>query len=159
MKLRKAKATDLDCILTLYTEAIGREGCVWDEEYPGANFLRSDLAAGDLYVLEDGGEIIGAVSLEQEREYDDLADFAITDETEREIARVVIAKEHSGKGLAAKMLQMLFDTLKAEGLRGIRLSVASCNEAAMRTYKKLGFVFLAPAKLYGGDYWLCERIL
>lgn len=159
MKLRKAKATDLDCILTLYTEAIGREGCVWDEEYPGANFLRSDLAAGDLYVLEDGGEIIGAVSLEQEREYDDLAEFAITDKSEREIARVVIAKRHSGKGLAAKMLQMLFDTLKAEGLRGIRLSVASCNEAAMRTYKKLGFAFLAPAKLYGGDYWLCERIL
>jgi len=159
MLLRRAMETDLDAILSLYTEAIGREGCVWNDEYPGANFLQSDFKAGDLFVLLDEDEMIGAVSLEQEREYDDLAEFAITDETEREIARVVIAKKHSGKGLAAKMLQLLFDKLKDQGIRGIRLSVAACNEAAMRTYKKLGFQFLTFAKLYGGEYWVCEKVL
>ena len=159
MNLRNATEQDLPAVFALYTEAIGREGCVWDAEYPGDHFLRSDLEAGDLYVLTEDDTVIGAVSLEQEREYDGLAPFVLNDDSEREIARVVIAKSHAGRGLAAKMLQLLFAHLKEIGVRGIRLSVASCNAAAMGTYRKLGFTFLNRAQLYGGDYWLCEKLL
>ena len=159
MQFRKALASDLEAVANLYKSAIGRPGCVWNEEYPTVEDATNDLKNSNLYVLDFDSIIIGAVSVLGENEWNECADWQVTDGSQREIARVVVSEAHKGKGYAVQMLDALFAHLAEEGCRAIHLTVAKANPAAMHTYKKLGFVFLAEAFMYGHDYWLCEKVL
>ena len=159
MVFRKALAGDLEAVANLYQSAIGRPGCVWDDEYPTVTEAAHDLEGGNLYVLELDGSVIGAVSVLCENEWNEFADWQVADGSQREIARVVISEANKGKGYAVQMLEALFSHLAHDGCRAIRLTVAKANPAAMNTYKKLGFEFLNEAFMYGHDYWLCEKVL
>ena len=159
MTFRKAEKADLPQVAALYTAAIGTEGCTWNMDYPGEPELRTDFQSGCLYVLTEGAEIIGAASVMAENELDGLACWEVTDGAQREIARVVIAGSHWGRGLAERMLRQLFALLKADGCSAVHLAVACGNGAAVRTYEKLGFTFLREHEMYGNRYFLCEKNL
>ena len=47
MALYQATIDDKPYIMALYTEAIGSEGCTWNEDYPSEETMDSDLARGD----------------------------------------------------------------------------------------------------------------
>ena len=112
MIVRLAEKGDLTTVFSLYKEAVGRDGCAWDEEYPGEFWLGKDFETGNLYVLADEKNApVGAASVVYENELNDQADWN-EKENAREIARVVIGKAHAGQGLAAFMLEKLFDRLK-----------------------------------------------
>ena len=65
MALYQATIDDKPYIMALYTEAIGSEGCTWNEDYPSEETMDSDLARGDAYVWKDEtGELLGAISIE-----------------------------------------------------------------------------------------------
>ncbi len=155
--LRHAELYDLNDVYRLYRSSVGREGCAWDEEYPGTLELQQDFAGNNLYVLSDGCHILGAVSVVQPPE---LADESCWFNLKHaEIARVVVDASISGRGYASFMLRELFALLKRKGIESIRLSVSLGNEAALRLYQKLDFQFLMRKELYGGTYYLCEKIL
>lgn len=60
MALYQATIDDKPYIMALYTEAIGSEGCTWNEDYPSEETMDSDLARGDAYVWKDEtGELLG----------------------------------------------------------------------------------------------------
>ena len=158
MELRKALSYELSQIAALYRSAIGTPGCTWNGDYPGAFELEHDFQGGNLYVLTNRAGVIGAVSLVQPRELDGCADWECR-ENAAEIARVVIGRDFAGHGLAVTMLKMLFIRLKEKGCGAVHLSVAKCNPAAIRTYRKLGFTFLDERDMYGHSYYLCELIL
>ena len=44
MALYQATIDDKPYIMALYTEAIGSEGCTWNEDYPSEETMDSDLA-------------------------------------------------------------------------------------------------------------------
>ena len=159
MTFREAKAEDLAQIAALYAGAIGTEGCTWSENYPTEEDIHADFQAGGLYVLEDGGRVIGAASVASEHELDDLDCWSLADGTHREIARVVISRNYAGQGLAGQMLSLLLEELRNSGCRGVHLAVACQNRAAIRTYEKLGFAFLRECQLFGHDFFLCEKTL
>lgn len=157
MTFRNANSADLPQIAGLYRAAIGTPGCTWNENYPGAFELEHDLANGNLYVLSEGETVIGAVSVVSPNELDEAYAWEI--QNAREIARVVISQDHRGRGLAAQMLLKLFEKLRQEGCAAIHLSAACCNAAAIKTYQRLDFSFLAQAHLYGHQFYLCEKKL
>jgi len=157
MIFRTAIDSDLPQITKLYHAAIGTPGCTWNEYYPGALELEHDFASGNLYVLSEGEAVIGAVSVVSPNELDDAYDWEI--KNAKEIARVVISQDHKGHGLAVQMLSQLFEKLHQEGCGAIHLCAACCNNAAIRTYRRLGFAFLAQADLYGNRFYLCEKKL
>ncbi len=158
MELKHAQQQDLTLIYGLYRAAIGRCGCTWDENYPGETELRNDAAQNCVYAAWIDGQLIGAVSVVPENEADDLEFWQITDGTQREIARVVIADAYCGCGLAVEMLKLLFAQLAAQGCHAIHLLVAKENIPAIRTYQKLGFHFLGECHRYGIDFYACEKI-
>ena len=158
MKLRKAQKEDLNRVADLYRSVVGIPGCTWNESYPGAFELEHDFRNRNLFVLQEGEQVIGAVSIVIPRELDALTNWRCLDKAV-EIARVVIDRDHARKGLAQIMLEELFIRLKARGCEAIHLSVASCNPAAIRTYEKLEFCFLTRIEMYEHSYHLCERIL
>lgn len=158
LTLRRGTAADAERVLDLYRAAVGRPGCTWDEEYPGQDTIEEDLRSGGLYVCEADGEIIGAASVVGENELDDLECWRRHDGKHREIARITVAQQYAGMGLACQMLMSLFEILQSGGCTSVRLLVAKCNPAALRTYEKLGFAYLASCEMYGNEYFAGEKL-
>lgn len=150
--LRKAEREEAPAVMELYRRAVGRPGCTWNEYYPAWENLEEDLQNGGLWVYTEKDKIMGAVSVMtgSQMEIEGLAPAG----TACEISRVTIDAEHSGKGLAAKMLSTLLDILRERGITEVRLLVAKCNPAAIKTYEKLGFRVLEDRFVYGNDYFL-----
>lgn len=158
MQIRKAKPAEAEIIRDLYHSVIGQPFCTWNEEYPGEIEIQMDLSAETLYLAEEENKIIGAISVIPENEMDDFPCWNIRDHV-KEIARVVIRPDLQGKGYACQMVEKLLAILKEEGCHAIHLSVADCNIPAQKTYRKLGFAFLAECDMYGHHYFLCEKAL
>lgn len=159
MVMEQASKMDLESIFQMYREATESEFCVWNEFYPGEEELQMDFTTGNLYVLRDRAEIFGAISIVPENELDESEGWKVTDASVREIARVVIARKHQGKGLAYQMMEFVTQLLKDDGCKAVHLSVVDKNVPAFKTYKKLGFEVVGEEEMYGGHYFLCEKVL
>ena len=158
MVFRQAGQTDAGAVATLYRAVIGSSFCVWDEEYPGEEEIKGDLAAGCLYVLEDAGEVVGAISIVPENETDGFDCWQVRQDA-REFARVVIRPDRQGQGLSRYLVDGIVLELRARGAKAIHISVAEPNLPARRLYAKMGFEIRGEAEIFGGSYFLCERIL
>ncbi len=159
MTFRTATHADLDAVLALYEEAKRGPFCVWNEAYPTREDAEADLAGEDLYVLDDGGVVIGALSVVPENELDDQPCWQLTGEGVREIARVVVAAEYHGHGYAGVMVAHICAILRERGERALHISVATSNPPARKTYPRQGFVEVGEAELFGGAYVLMEKRL
>ncbi len=154
---RRATEEDIPAVYKLYKQAIGTEFCVWNESYPEMGEITGDLNTGNLFVLTEENRVIGALSVVSKPELDNLPCWRETEGTE--IARVVVANDCRGKGLAGDMVQEIISHLRGRGCKAIRLSVAKSNLPARKTYDKAGFEPVGEAKLYGNDYNLMELLL
>ena len=159
LKLRHATEGEKEKVLSLYKSVIGLEGSVWDEEYPSLTEIDADFEHDCLYVLEKDGVIIGAISPLYENICDGFDCCRISDDTQREFARVVIGREHQGYGYGAVMTKMLLDVFKTEGCRSVHILVAECNISAQKTYLKNGFEERGNCEMFGHSYLLYEKIL
>lgn len=158
--IRKATRSDLPPVSALYREAVGSEGCTWNEYYPTFEDAENDLAHGGLYVMEnENGRIIAAASVVPENELDGLDFWNYQGGHVREVARITVKKEYRGRGLSAVLLGRIFELLKKDGCEAIRLLAAKCNSAALRTYEKMGFEVLSDCEMYGNEYFAEEKIL
>ena len=152
---RKARQADGGQILALYRDARLGPFCTWDEYYPGMTEIEQDLATGNLYVLTDGGRILGAISVVPENEMDGFACWSRKDG--REIARVVVDRACRGQGLALRMVRSVEAILGQNGCPLIRLAVVKSNIPARRTYIKAGFSTVGEADMYGHSFYLMEK--
>lgn len=159
MKLRKAKKSEVSIIKDMYRSVIGVNNSVWDEKYPNEVNAESDYNSGNLYVLENAGEIIGACSVESESEFKDLSCWKINDGSQKEISRIVISRDNQGKGFAKIMVKALIETLAESGCRAVHLLVAKSNLAAVKTYRRLEFEFKGECSAFGHDYYAAEYII
>ena len=159
MNFRKATLADTEQVYALYRSVVGSEFCVWSDEYPGQFEIEQDLAAKSLFVLTNGGEIVGAISIVPENELDDFDFWKNKDGAHKEIARVVVAESRRGNAFALEMVRKVADLLCKSGCTSLRLSVAKTNIPACKTYIKAGFATVGEAHLYGGEYYLMEKNL
>ena len=157
MIFRKAVEHDLETVFSLYRSVTGRPFCVWDDDYPGWIDINEDFENGTLYVMEEDGAIIGAISIVVHNELDELAFWE--QRCARELARVVVAPGQQGKGIAQRMVAEIASILRHQGVGAIHLLVAKDNLPAQSVYRKCGFRFLENCFMFGHDYIGCERIL
>lgn len=106
IQFRTAVPTDRDAVLALYRSVIGTPYCTWDEEYPGPEWVEMDTQAGGLWLLTDEHDLLGAISVVEENELDELDLWQFKDHA-KEIARVAVAPSRRGQGLAKLMLDLL----------------------------------------------------
>ncbi|MBE6861429.1 MAG: GNAT family N-acetyltransferase [Ruminococcus sp.] len=159
MTLRLAVKADIGMVSALYKSVIGVNNSVWDENYPTAADAENDLERDNLFVLEKDGEIIGACSVEADGELKGLDFWKINDGTQREIARIVIAKEQQGKGYAKIMVRAFIDMLVERGCKSVHLLAAKSNPAAVKTYLALNFETVGECFAFGHDYYAMEYII
>ena len=156
--LRRAEEKDIPSVVSLYSDAVGREGCTWNEYYPTRDDAENDLKNGCLYVYEYDGKTIGAISIVPENELDEMECWKKNEDV-REFARVTVSEEYSGHGFAGMMVGELFSVLSSQGCKSVHILAAKCNKAALRTYEKLGFEFVGECFMYGNNYFAAEKIL
>ena len=51
-----------------------------------------------------------------------------------------VRSDQHGKGLGTQFLEQVLDILRADGFQKVSLTVSEANQAAVRVYKKLGFM-------------------
>ena len=154
---RLAQPEDAEQVLSLYQTAQSSTFCVWDDSYPTMTEIAQDLQTRNLYVMTHGRNIIGAISVVPENELDGFACWSC--HSGKEIARVVVAKDQQGQGIALEMVQSIGLILRKNGCKAIHLSVVKSNIPAYKTYIKAGFSVVGEAQMYGNDYYLMEKTM
>ena len=154
---RLGQQDDAEQVLSLYQRAKNSAFCVWNDSYPSIAEIEHDLETKNLYVMTDGGKVIGAISVVPENELDGF-DYWPCKEG-KEIARVVIDKAYQGHGLSFEMVQSVASILRRNGYKAIHLSVVKSNIPAYKTYIKAGFAVVGEAQMYGNDYYLMEKAI
>lgn len=134
MRIRRAAAADLDFLVELYADPDVRPFLAQAGRYdPDAlrEQIDADPAAGELLVLEVGGERAGAMRWRVESERNRIA----------HLGGIAVHPAFRGRRLAdeaARLLQRrLFDEL---GFHRLQLEVYGFNERAMRHAERSGFV-------------------
>ena len=158
MQFRLAKMEEAAEIAALYHSVNGLPFCTWDETYPGAEEIQGDLATDCLFVLENEGTLVGAISIVPENELDDRECWTVK-ENASEFARVVIRPSDQGKGLSRCLVEGVIEEMRKRGAKAVHLSVAKQNIPAQKLYRREGFEFVGEADMYGHSYFLCEKLL
>ena len=134
MRLRTARADDLDALVALEAESFGADA--WSEE-----LLRQELsgvpATRHVVVLEDDGAVTGYGVL--------LA----VDET-ADIQRVSVARACRRAGAGQHILQALLVEAERRGCAQVLLEVAADNAPARALYDAAGFTVIAERRDYYG---------
>ena len=159
MLFRPGTNEDEERIFSLYTAAVGTEGCTWDAEYPTLEILRDDIRREAVFVMERDGEIIGAISIDD----DPLTDVLPVWDPElcpaAEISRVVVSGACRGCGIAPAMFCELHEVLRHRNYRSAHYLVSPDNKKALHAYESLGYQYVGEADVYDHHWYCYERTL
>lgn len=158
MILRLAKAEERTTVLKLYKSVLGREFCAWDDEYPSMEFIDEDILNNNLYILEEKGELIGAISNATELEFQDLNCWKYY-ENVAELARLVIKPEYQGNKYAKFLVEEMFKILSIRGYKSVHAAIAEINLPSQKTSSKVGFEKVGKELLWDEYHYLYEKVL
>ncbi|MBR6573762.1 MAG: GNAT family N-acetyltransferase [Clostridia bacterium] len=158
---REASETDLDGVMALYRSCTafshthGNDS--WSEEYPCREFAEEDLANRGLFVLEHAGEIVGAISLLAEDDWDELPVWQ--GDASCNLSRLGIKPQLQKLHLAERMMEEISRVARARGFRSTRHGSLVTNVASNRLYERMGYQNRGRVSMYGHDFHCFERIL
>ena len=144
MSLIRAAEKDIDDLLAFYRhvadnmEAQGIDHWHWGR-YPNEEFIREDVARGEMYYMLEGSMIAAAVVITagQEEEYNSLPwSCGVRPGSFR---RLAVHPSMQGAGLGGLVLDDVLQLLRRSGCDCARCDTAEVNRHAIRLYEKLGF--------------------
>lgn len=147
MQIRKAKEEDIAAVAALYdavcdTLEAGENYPGWAKgDYPTRRDAEMGEAAGELFVTEEAGEILGTMMLREEQEQLTIYTFAVRPDCR-------------GGGVGRALLGYAEAWAKAQGKRALRLDVHEINTPAIKLYESCGFRYIATVDLGYGAYGL-----
>ena len=158
---REATADELDDVMALYRSCTafchthGNDN--WDEEYPCREFAEEDVADHGLFVLEHAGQLIAAVSLVPEDDWDEFSCWHYDGSCN--LSRLCVRPQLQKLHLAERMMEEVSAAAKARGFRSTRHGSLLTNVASNRLYERMGYENRGQATLYGHEYHCFERKL
>ncbi|KRV47534.1 GNAT family acetyltransferase [Wenjunlia vitaminophila] len=167
MIIVNATPADLDLLVSFRTEAAEWLGALgvdqWRKPYP-RELLLASIEAGTVFLVSDGDQVAGTVTLDQE----DLEPGAWTDEELKEPAlyvhKLAVRRAHSGRNLGGRVLDWAGDRAACAGAHWLRLDAWTNNRKLQGYYLKQGFQHVRTVT--GGDAvnggprvsgWLAQR--
>lgn len=160
LRIERARLEDADAVYALYHSLIDAPYSTWSEDYPTREDVQEDVSHGWTLVMRDAeGGIAAAIALlpgEQEPEFEEIAAWYPDVKRWACPARLGVALDYQGKGIARRMLRAAMDCAREDGCDGVRFLVAKTNPVAQRSYAKLGFDVCSEAKMWG-EHWLCYQ--
>lgn len=142
--IRKALHNDIQPVLSI-TRACARhmiaEGIFqWNENYPSLEAFEKDVHHEELFVIEEEGEVRGAVVISTH-----MDDFYrqinwLTPSTKNGyLHRLCVHPSFQGKGHARKLLDYAEDLLKTQNCLSVRLDTFSKNKRNQKIYEARGY--------------------
>ena len=146
--IRKATFADLDAVEALYNEIHDAEEygeliTGWLREiYPVRSTAEAALERDDLFVMEEGGRVIGAAIINQIRVdvYDGAPwQFEASPDEVCVLHTLVISPALSGRGYGSAFVRCYEEYARTRGCAELRMDTNARNRAARGLYAKLGY--------------------
>lgn len=167
MIIEKADIKDLEKLKNISKRAVANmheNGLdLWNDYYPSEE-LESYINANKLFVLKDNTEIISFFALTKDDECSDHFKWNV-ESNFLFLSMFTINVDFLHKGYGRKTLELLFNKLKEENYKALKLSVYEKNDSAINLYNKMGFKYVEgeytfinkfrddpPKKLLGMEY-------
>jgi len=117
----------------------------WNDAYPNRAAFLKDLEREELYVYQNGENIIGSITITsiQDEEYRTVKWLTPAGKN-RYIHRLAVHPDHQGKGYAQKLMAFAESLARASGAISIRLDTFSQNQRNQDFYEKRGYTRLGP---------------
>lgn len=130
----------------------------WNEYYPNEDTIEFDLSRNALYVMKaDEDRIIAAISIDEDEDVKNLSCWSRELIPSAELARLCVRKDMQNQGIAKKMMRHVFEILKKEGNKGVHILVKTGHEAALSSYRAIGFRMVGECNLFDKDF-VCMEI-
>lgn len=157
--IKKAAEEDRNAILKLYrTRLYGSAD--WNEYYPNEETIEFDLSRDALFVMKnDAGELIAAISIDEDEEVDSLTVWDENIAPAGELARLCVREDMQNQGIAKEMMRYAFDALKEQGKKGVHILVRKGHAGAIACYTALGFQQVGGCSLFEKEFICMEREL
>ena len=166
MIIRKANQIDLSGIMKMYKSCVA--GMIrnkieqWDESYPNAKIISSDLKAKTYYIAKIKNEIVGGINIDQKQDktYLDI-NWEDTSGSFVVVHRLGVKEVFWDKKIGKDLMLFAEKLVRKEGLKSIRLDTYSGNSKAIEFYRRLGYnqlgeIDLKPNK---NEYYCFEKII
>lgn len=146
--IRTATADDIDAICAIYKEILDKERsgeCFtqWIEGvYPTSETAARGVAAGTMFVLDEGGEVLASMILNshQAPEYYEIPwQYPASDERVLVIHTLVVSPRAAGRGAGTRMVDFATGFALGRGCAVIRLDTNVKNTPAQRLYSRCGY--------------------
>ena len=146
--IRKATFADLDAVEALYNEihdaeARGELSTGWLRDvYPVRATAEAALTRDDLFVMEEGGRVIGAAIINQIQVdvYDGAPwQFEASPDEVCVLHTLVISPALSGRGYGSAFVRYYEEYARTHGCAELRMDTNARNRAARGLYAKLGY--------------------
>lgn len=149
MIIRKAKASDIDAIESLYNKILSKEeesGKVttgWERGiYPRRETAEEAIKRDDIFVMEDEEDIVGSgiINKEQVDVYEKAKwKFSAEDSEVMVLHTLVIDPDKSGKGYGKKFVDFYEDYARKNDCKYLRIDTNEKNKVARSLYRSLGY--------------------
>jgi ribosomal protein S18 acetylase RimI-like enzyme len=103
---------------------------------PGELVTRG-FGRGDLYVAEDGPEVVAALTLQWSDEFF----WGAQPDDAGYVHRLVVRRDRAGAGLGAALIDWAAAQVRAAGRTRLRLDVSADNLPLRAYYERLGFIY------------------
>lgn len=147
-QFRPARETDIDAITAIYEalhdeEEAGHIAVGWKRNvYPTRRTAELGIAAGDMFVAEDGAHIVaaGRINQEQVEVYAQAAWHYPAQPNEVMVLHsLVVDPGYQGKGVGSHFVAFYEQYALEHHCRFLRMDTNAINAGARRLYAKLGF--------------------
>ena len=137
MKVRDATANDLPAIVEIYNAAVPTRASTADTEPVSVDDRAAWLRAHDpsrrpLWVMEDGGETIGWLSLGDF--YDGRPAYHATAEV-----GVYVSRQRRGEGVGRRLVEEAVGRAPGLGIKTLTAGIFAHNEASVALFEGFGF--------------------
>ena len=149
MELNQAQEHDFARIALFYQNVIGNTAgmsafCRWSYgDYPTDDLLMEHIQQGDMYLVEQGGDILSALVLlpyqEENFTWDIPWGAALADDEVAAIYLLCVNPQVQRRGIASRTMEAAIQLARDMGKKAVRLDTLACNLPARRLCASLGF--------------------
>lgn len=168
LNIRKAGKHEFDKVLNFYYSVIDAlEGAEYNlgwvkDVYPSQQLLQTSINKGELFIGEISGNIVSSMIVNQESNDGYIGIKWNTDATDSEVLVIhalTTHPDHSGKGIATKMVEKAITLGRESCSRAIRLDVLKGNYPAEKLCRKIGFKYVTTIQMYYENTGLTDFML
>lgn len=151
------KKDEVKEVMALYKEVIKTTLTTWNKNYPAKDLIKEDIQNKDLFCLKDKTKKIIAVAYISNQFEDEEYKCGEKFVNPYRFARICTHPDYQHMGVGTRMMEEILKVAKTNNSDGFKISVYKKNEAAIKLYKKFGFVQIGEKKnYYGYDYFIFE---